>query len=476
MAAKVIPLKRVVKKTTSPKDISRPDEDVAFQPIRCAIDWFTLLYRAVITHAAWKRLVELAGPGGRGTLTFEHEGEKLPCVLRLLAGGSLVRIKGPGFYAVVQNPINPPRDRLGVTYPVEVQVQGTLLSRSTNGIATVRWCKAAVETLLYKHEGATPEARAEHLREACFPGRFDIATDVAVVADNPETAQAWINREVFADGNINTANDRISTRARKPKGATEVQENDNGAPILQRGKNSRGRRRQASRMVGEERSGRTLYRGGSIVELCIYERGRKKDGDWPTLESTLKTCGWDGVSPVLRWEVRHMRAWFREQVIYLGGVEWKRANALSVDDLLEHITDFARLGTTRFRHVEAGTGRVRDRASSPYHDAVKAGLGLLESPEKAANLVMDVVAEKRGAALEKAARRFGNAVADIMAFTGLDYWSTVQAVAKEQWDTRAEELEARVLYQRQRYGLEDAPFEVGDPGELKRWVGVALAG
>lgn len=171
-----------------------------------------------------------------------------------------------------------------------------------------------------------------------------------------------------------------------------------------------------------------------------------------------------------------MRAWFREQVIYLGGVEWKRANALSVDDLLEHITDFARLGTTRFRHVEAGTGRVRDRASSPYHDAVKAGLGLLESPEKAANLVMDVVAEKRGAALEKAARRFGNAVADIMAFTGLDYWSTVQAVAKEQWDTRAEELEARVLYQRQRYGLEDAPFEVGDPGELKRWVGVALAG
>lgn len=464
MVAKVIPLKRVVKKTTSPKDISRPDEgEVVCHPLRCAVDWFTLLYAVPVTNTVWKELTHR----DRSILTLHHAGEALPVEVRLVENGSRIRLKAPGLYAMVLNPnLPPPQNRPGAVYAVDVQIQGTVLSRSTNGLTTVRWIKAALEAVLYRHHGPNEVERAARLRESIRPGRFDIATDVAIHAATPEAAQRWVNTEIFANGNINEANDRISSRARKHKGATQVQE-DGGAPILQRGKNSRGSRRQASRMVGKETSGRTLYRGGSIVELCIYERGRKRDGDWSILEPRLREGGWNGEDPVLRWEVRHMRAWFREQVIYLGGVEWKRASELSVDDVLEHITDFARLGSKRIRHVVAGTVRVRDRESSPYHKAVVAGLALLESPEKAANVVMDVVAEKRGAALEKAARRLGNAAADIVAFTGLTYAEAVLAAAKQQLEERTEELSARVSYQRLRFGLEDAPFEVGDLEEIR---------
>lgn len=442
--------------------------DPEFMPLRCAVDWFTLLYEPPVSGGVWKRLARIGAHDGQRVLTLHHDGETFPVEVRTVAGGSMVRLKGPGLFVTIRDPHAPRSDRPGAVYSVEVQVQGTALSASSNGLRVVRWFKAAVESLLYRHYGPNPPERGARLRDYIRPGRFDLATDVAVIAPEPDTARAWVSSEVFASGNINDANARVSTRARKHKGATEVDERayDNVVPIVQRGKGLRGSGKQATRLVGKESTGRTLYRGGSIVELCVYERDKKRDGDWCVLGPTLTACGWDEVSPVLRWEVRFSRAWFREQVVQLRDGTWKRAHELSVDDVLEHITDFARLASERFRHVVAGPGRVRDRESSPYHKAVVAGLGLLESPERAASVVMDIVSKKREVAAERAASRAAGGIVDVMAVAGVTFAEACLIVYADQFVARHDHYSDRFVYQRARWGLDEAPFLTGELEEL----------
>lgn len=473
MAANVIPLKRVVKKPTNPSDIARPENGahVEFKPLRCAIDWATSLYGPHVSGRVWKYLAKLGSREGHQTLTLQHAGESLPCTVRLSAGGTQVILLGPGVHLRV---LDPDRSRCGepvsAIYGVEVQIQGTILSDSHNGLDAIRWVKAAVEAALFRHYGANANERAEGLREHVKPGRFDVAVDVAVIG---EGAAQWINDELFCGNNIEEANRRISTRAREPGGAGVVIDLDEAR--ARKGAKRRGRAAapDPTRFRGRESTGRTLYRGRTMAELCIYERSKKRDGDWSILSDTLRACGWDGESEVIRWEVRFSRAWFREQLVSVvrdGERQDIRADKITFDDWLNHATDFARLALTRFRHVVEGKGRVRERESSPYHRAVFAALDLFEGPDRAKKIVATVVSKKRDAAIERAAARACGALVDVMASDPKGEFTMIDAfliVVGSQWNERAEHWEARYLKFREKWGLDERPVPTWTEADME---------
>ena len=144
--------------------------DPEFMPLRCAVDWFTLLYEPPVSGGVWKRLARLGAHDGQRVLTLRHDGETFPVEVRTVAGGSMVRLKGPGLFVTIRDPHAPRSDRPGAVYSVEVQVQGTALSASSNGLRVVRWFKAAVEAILFRHYGPNATERGARLRDYIRPG------------------------------------------------------------------------------------------------------------------------------------------------------------------------------------------------------------------------------------------------------------------------------------------------------------------
>ena len=453
------------------------------QSLRCALDWCTLLYLTHVSGQVWKALLKLTKAGEFGILDLVHGEQRVACRVREVSGGAAVILQGFGFWVKVANPFlraQRAAKATGKLYGVEMQVQGTALSASTTGLDVVAWGKAALEAALYRHAGPTPEARAETLKTSCFPGRWDVAVDVALKCPVPQRSrdaplpvadpQTWIDSEIFADGNLDDANARVSTRARKPKAAAKVK------PDYAESETAIG-----TRMVGKQATGRTLYRGGSIVELCIYERARKLDGDWKILEGTLKGhCGWDGRSPVMRFEVRCMRPWFRDQKVKRG-TEWVRGDELYFDEWLELVPEFAGTVLGRFRHTKNQPGvRTRDREDSSYYEAVRGALPLLSSAARVAEPIALVVSKKREVAAERAESRACGAITDIMALRGVSMKEAFVMLRDGEMRDRAEHWHLRFMQTRVRYGLDpglDMERLLGPPDST--WAGMrerAMAG
>lgn len=449
-------------------------------PLRCALDWCTLMYLPHVSGHVWKTLLKLTKPGGFGMVDMAHGEERVALRVRDVGAGAAIVLQGFGIYVKVANPfmrVQRAAKTTGRVYGVDMQVQGTALSASLTGVDVVQWAKTAIESTLFLHAGPTPEKRAETLRQSCFPGRWDVAVDVmlrnpaderSLVAPVSEAdPQQWIDSEIFADGNLDDANSRVSTRARKPKAAARVKQ-DYTEHDTARG----------TRLVGKESTGRTLYRGGAIVELCVYERARKTDGDWKILAATLQQkCGWDGKSPVMRYEIRCMRPWFRDQRVKRGK-DWIRGDDLYFDEWLALVPEFAATVIGRFRHTKNEPGvRTRDRDDSAYYTAIRAGIAKLSSAERVANPMTEVVSKKREVAAERAESRAAGAIVDIMALKGCSLKEAVMAIRDGEMTERKEHWDKRYEQTRVRYGLSPG-LELKDmlapPDDWQR-VGRALA-
>lgn len=421
-------------------ETSDPTPPVTCTALRCALDWVTLLYQPFTTPDLWAFLVRIASrqgtvrlwrPDRLDAVPFRVEGDADSDVVfttrvNAAQNDAVVRLKGPGLCVFVRNPTIPANRWPGGHLPhgVEVQVQGTALSASlASGLDVVLWLKAAVEALLFAGWGSDEASRARALRDQVVPGRWDLAVDVAVTPSptgaSGTSAQDWIDGEIFGGGNLDAANARIASRARKPKAASAA--DDDGVRV----RRDAARADPATRMVGRASSGRTLYRGGGTCELCIYERGKKVDGDWPILSDTLRARGWDGVSPVLRYEVRLMRAWFRDQqlVITERGADdgpdlekWCRGDEIPFDVWVQYVGAFGGCVVSRFAHKVAGSQRVRDRAASPFYVAVCEGLQLFrDDGDQGDRAIARVVSKKREAAADRAVSRAINALVDVAA-------------------------------------------------------------
>ncbi len=442
-------------------------------PLRNALDWLTPLYRPFVSLTVWRFLLRAAQCGGTVRLwrhdrleatPFKVESDRDADVVfttKAMASQNeaVIRLQGPGLCAFVKNPEIPANKWPGghLPYGVEMQMQGTAFSASlASGLEIYGWLKPALEAVLYPEWGHDEASRARALLEHTVVGRWDIACDVMVRASKagahdphekppkgtsptsclsgPEIAQRWVTQEIFCGGNLDAANDRISSRARKPTGVTVT---DEGSVRVRADASEVG---NGTRLVGKASTAHSLYRGGKTAELCIYERGRKRDGDWPILEQTLRARGWDGVSPVVRWETRFMREWFRDQQLVVTDrstddgpdIEtWMRGDEMPLATFIRHLPAFVRCAIGRFQHKVAGPGRVRDRAPSPLYQAVVKSLELFDmNGEGGDGAIARVVSQKREAAKERAMSRALNGVIDVAAHEGVSPEAAAETVLR----------------------------------------------
>lgn len=433
------------------QDARPAPEGVEFVPLRCAIDWATALYRVEVTARVWKALLRV--PEGGALSGKTATGAEIPFAVARGPGDGYVMLRGPGIWCRVQNP---GARRVGdegqpTDYPVEVQFQGALLAATAGGGADlIRDAKSAVEDLLFRHYGARHATRSQALRDHVVPGRWDLATDVAVLGDN---ASEWVENGLFCGGSVELAASNFSTRARIPKGMKTVQGRDLEKLSL--------------RAQGKASTGRTFYLG-SLVELCVYEKDKpKKLADEIARETLATECGWDGVSRLLRWEVRCTRAWFREQEMVVHGTTI-RGDRLAFDDFLEGLPALGATILSRFRHTEMDPERPglrrNERQTSAFGHAVQSALPLLWRGDDPHTCITRVVGKKREVAAERAEVRAAGSINDVMALRSLTFWDAVMIVYEGQQHPRADHWEERRRKTRQRYGVE-LPPELKDDDE-----------
>ena len=396
------------------------------RPVRVALDWLRILYRAYPSSETWHRLVEHALHGlpvslaqwEGGELAFDvrvaradrelvltHKGSGIRIVVRARPGGyseaidhdelivstgdaavfDLSRglpeaiedhtataaegdVKDPNWrFKQRQHATVLEQQKLQRVYGIELDLQGSLLSASATGFEPIEWVRAAVESYLLP--GLTREQLAPHT----FPGRFDVAFDTEI---RGPLASEWIEQRVYHCGDVDRSRGNFVTRARKPRSVVTSDTVDDGSDTPMDS--------DTSATVGSKKYGRTLY-FGSDPQVTIYERDRKTDGDWSLLEPTLRACGWDGESRVLRTEFRISRAWFSDQYVPASAVDSSalatapavRMDTLSLDEVLKVMPSIAHTLVDRVRHTEGTETRVRRRPSTFLWESVQSSPALL---------------------------------------------------------------------------------------------------
>lgn len=352
-------------------------------------------------------------------------------------------------------------------YGVEVQVQGTAFSSATAG------GEVLVEGLWRGLAGwLWPGLRdaAGTLEPFTRVGRVDVAFDAAFTADPGERAVQW---GIYADGHHDGAFRRWSTRARKHHSEETVREGED-AEAAERWVPVSGRRA----LLGKKTAGRTLYLGSrEYVLVCVYERSKKRDGDWSVLGPTLEACGWDGDSQVVRCEFRASRRWLGDQVPACpdGSPMFPRAHRergepaglrgaeLTISQFLRALPALVAEFPTRFRHTdplqdgEHGP-RVRDRRSSPWWEGISARS---RSWVAGGGEVGRVISTRRNAAAERTAKAVRSGLVRLVALRGKRHLSEVLPEVFEFWraedfDDVRDELIRRV---RARYGIAEPDAE-----------------
>jgi hypothetical protein len=221
--------------------------------IRVSVDWGTLLYREPLDVAVWESV--------RAVEWLEAPPYRLE---RMGRGGDATRsFSGDGLFVRLARDVSDQQP-----YGVQVQVQGSLLATSMQGIEVVDAVRQSFNARLYPGRDVGPKT---------LPGRTDLAIDVLVRGER-ESAASWVDREVYAHGSMDEALARFATQVRM----TDLY----------------------GRIVGDRVYGRTLYAGRDPM-LRIYDASthhRKNaplqnqwllggDGDFTGKEFVLR-CEW----------------------------------------------------------------------------------------------------------------------------------------------------------------------------------------
>lgn len=388
-------------------------------------------------------------------------------------------------------------------YGAEVQIQGAAFSDVTRGgVALVaRWWGALASWLYGDVIGGDYGWRFGLSWSDPFTviGRVDVCADVAFPGD---PGGSWVQWGVYAFGDHDGAFARFSTKARGRRSEETVPADRAAARAGDEWTAVSGRRV----LLGKEVAGRTVYAGSAAyATLCVYERSKKRDGDWKVLEGTLRRAGWDGESEVIRAEARLSRAWMRDQVIrcpdgsprytateVVGeGADARRferaraADELTVTEWLDSVPTLAGEVFGRFRHTDPRqVCRVRDRDSSVWWRQVEGMAGAWAEGEGGA--VGRIVSVRREASVGHTLARVRSGLARLVALRPgardpRDVWGEVMEGWRDpHWrDARdammertrarylvehpdaAEELEARAAAARARFR-----FVPPDPEEL----------
>lgn len=361
-------------------------------------------------------------------------------------------------------------------YGVELQVQGMLFSSVQRGgdllVGSV-WREVAG----WLYGDLFPAGAFDAVDPFTRWGRLDVATDTAFPGD---AGAEWVSSGIYAGGHHTRACERWSTRARRCCSEETVIEgaaSEGWLPVS-------GRRS----LLGKEIAGRTLYLGSSAyVLLCVYERSKKRDGDWKVLGPTLESVGWDGVSEVVRAEVRVSRRWLGDQVLrdahgapkfwtcagcnaHGGACELACAHRgddgrslarvarscadLTFSELLAHLNGLVAEMPLRFRHTDPSQEhgpRVRDRESSAWWSGVIASMSAWEG---GGGDVARVVSTRRLAAADRTLSAILTGLERLTALRGVQLGGALsEVIAAWKSPARSRGREDRVERLRRRYGV-----------------------
>lgn len=453
----------------SPPGPIRPThaDEVRAQVLRGCLDWFTVLW-SVWVHVDLFRQLRTLALEGRGQ-NLKGPSGNLPLMGKIL-GRDLI-FAGHGVRVLIRDPSAVSETRIGQPYGVEVQIQGVAFSSMLGGgTRLVDTVVDRVENWLFEFFGRTekeerddpdfydPRTRRKRLDEYTHVGRFDIAFDVAFRGDSPDSASAWIERNIYANGHHDDAITSFITRARKQR-----DERDGKG-----GKRRKDRYGEAldgrSSMLGKETAGRTLYVGtGATLVLCVYERDKLKKGDWPILEATLKTNGWNGSDRIVRHEMRTSRAWLRDQELTIHGKNGEpdrkvRADTLTLRETLDGFPCILRALGERYRHTDRNDvgKRIKDRRRSMWQLQIDAGI---KAWKDEGGSIMTVVSKRREAALTRAKQRLAGSAVDVLATHGLtlDDGAQLAIILRDilKDPNQSEDWERRFQRVRERYGIEN---------------------
>lgn len=273
----------------SPEFFDDPDLGPAFTPpsphlglhvVRGAIDWWTTLMLERIDQEVWE---ELEGYAASDQLLEIPVGEDDPLRLELgMRRWSLVA-QGDGLYIEIAKPDAPPSK---VHYGVTIQYQGKLLSTGETGLDVIQRLRPWLWFALFPTAGDSREEVVARLQPFTRAGRVDYAVDVAHVTPDAEARiDAWYARE-----SASAVYNRFATHCSARRSSAHAN------------------------LLGSKAHGRT-WTVGSDPKYRIYERDKHTgDGHWEVLKETLKRCGWDSRSPILRAEVQVQRTWQEGQV------------------------------------------------------------------------------------------------------------------------------------------------------------------
>lgn len=455
MTARTMRAPRALRAVPPPDEAPPALQLPEFAPLRAALDWCTLLYRVFVSAKVWKHLRAIATEGNRVVGITTPEGDVIPLDVRMMGNDAAILLKGPGVWCKVKNPAARPQNDGSKDDGVELQVQGAALAaQSDNGVSTILAIRSGINGLLFRHFGTTRAQRATALRAHVRPGRFDVAFDVAVIGPD---ARPWIEGELFAHGNLTDATRAIVTRARRPKTIADVTEH-----VTERPRKTERPERIIGRQQGTETAGRTLYVGSQVC-LRIYEKDKEPSDTSKLLRSTLKaSCGWDGESPVLRWEIEVKRDWFRDQIAIIDGQQI-RGDALTADDFLENASIFARTVLSRFRHTDDAPGARKNRPNSAYYNAVTHAMHLFTLRDEKPNMET-IMSKKREAFGRRNAVQGVGAVVDAAA-KGKHPYTRVVAQLRflgfrdwlDEYESRPDHWLKRYHGLRQRLGIEAPP-------------------
>ena len=346
-------------------------------------------------------------------------------------------------------------------YGVESQIQGTAWSSVTHGGEGLAWAIwEAICSWIYADRGG-----ADAVEPMTRAGRADITHDTAFVGGD---AAAYVEEQVYANGNHDACFAPWSTRSRKRRSestATDVSEGDAWVPLS-------GRRS----LLGKAVAGRTSYVGSSeYVLCCVYERSKKTDGDWSVLAPTLRACGWDGDSPVIRTEFRVSRRWLGDQVLTAsdgrpmfprpapaeGEPAGLRADELTIRQFLAALPALAAEAPSRMRHTDPsqnvpGGPRLRDRRSSAWWQVIEEGARAWV-PGGVGD-VGRVVSTRRLAAADRTLGAVRTGLMRLVALTpGARDLADVMPKVREAWRAKefADQRDAIIARTRARYGITD---------------------
>jgi hypothetical protein len=358
--------------------------------IRVALDRQRVGVARDVSTSVWEGIEELVHRKGRLVLSMLGESTELTYQL----SGDYFTANGDQLWLRVRRP-GPATDTKRRSFPVEYEVRGLACARTSTGLDAVRSARTAVEALLY------PDVERAELATRTFPGRFDVALDINVRGAG---AAAWVERELFKGGDLDAARADWSTRARTQKTMRPDDGDDDTA-------------HNSVRMQGCERRGRTLYLGSAPSELCVYDKLAHQNDGLDVVRSTWASLGWNGEGEVIRAELRAHRAWFRDQVFSLDGVD-VRGHTLTLDEFLAHLPSIAAVLFKRFRHCDGPALRRHDRArpTSTFWQAACASLGRLLTTK--ASRPVSIKSVKRTRAIERAVQAACNAIVDLKAIGG----------------------------------------------------------